>query len=115
MDLAAAWAAAILRDAHSLGYYSERLERVWGFAGAGFAVGINHKKEWHGGGWCARAMQEEYADTRLRERVWCLAVALREDEEKDDFEAELRALIGDANYVRGQLPPPIPTWRVPRR
>lgn len=27
--------------------------------------------------------------------------------------AEVRRLIGDANYYRGQLPPPIPLWRLP--
>ena len=79
---------------------------------------------WIGGGWHARAMQEEVGDCIERAAAWYRAYLLRsvwkrEKKEGDDLwlqeiESKLRAQIGDAAYVRGQLPSPFPTWRIGR-
>lgn len=101
------------------GIVKEAIELGWLFDQTNNDLWEGNRLIWVGGGWPARAMQEEIEETKALERVWWLAWSLRcprqDESEHPELEAELRGLIGDRAYVTGHLPPPVPTWRVQRR
>lgn len=123
-----AWAEGVLDEARALGLYGQAwvedenaaaCAALCGpFPGAVIAAWSMIGETWHeGGGWQGTAKRDEYQETLTLRRIWQLALALHEEEkeDRDQLEAELRGLVGDAAYCAGHLPGPIPVWRVPRR
>jgi hypothetical protein len=128
---AQAWAVGVLKEARELGYYGpvyaddEDAQACVAIAlcgpclpGAIVVAPTMLGEAWHeGGGWQATQKKEEHQETLQLRRIWQLALALHEEEKEDleQLEGELRGLVGDAAYCSGNLPGPIPFWRVPRR
>ena len=74
-------------------------------------------EEWQDGGWQGDQKRLEHDEAKALVRVWELALCLQNEtrDNLDQVETELRVLVGERAYCSGNLPGPIPRWRVPRR
>lgn len=103
-EVAERWKAGVFRQAWMLGYCEIKCGPT-----------IQQCVQWQEvGGPPAQAMRDEYDEADYLVRVWSLAVGMRDNETPDDYERDLRRLIGARAFVLGVLPAPVPYWRVPR-
>jgi hypothetical protein len=109
-EAALLWATGVEQEAKALGYYTEVSSGEWW---------ERSRWIWIGGGPHAEAMRAEYQEAKCLMDAWfaCWWITWPNvtGNQREEYEVQLRALIGNAAYSAGAMPPPIPYWRVPRR